>query len=246
MKAQEGLGPFLLIREKGMNKKTSVFAVAALAGAISQTAMAEAPSFNYVQFDYMVSGDSEISEGGVSESFDLEQGFGLQGGFEIGDYVMVMGRHVSLDYEDDEDFFVEADNVVFNDMTFIGVGAHLPVADMIALYGAVGFSRPTFTGFASEGYGLEVGARAHFDMVTASLWYNMGNTDTKVDTDGLAGTESLDIDPEMLGLDVAISFAPDAPELVLGYVDATHEIEGDNFEVDVDYDHFSIGVRKSF
>ena len=91
MKAQEGLGPFLLIREKGMNKKTSVFAVAALAGAISQTAMAEAPSFNYVQFDYVVSGDSEISEGGVSESFDLEQGFGLQGGFEIGDYVMVMG-----------------------------------------------------------------------------------------------------------------------------------------------------------
>ena len=46
-----------------MNKKTSVFAVAALAGAISQTAMAEAPSFNYVQFDYVVSGDSEISEG---------------------------------------------------------------------------------------------------------------------------------------------------------------------------------------
>ena len=223
-----------------MNKKTSVFAVAALAGAISQTAMAEAPSFNYVQFDYMVSGDSEISEGGVSESFDLEQGFGLQGGFEIGDYVMVMGRHLALDYEDDEGFFTSAENVAFNDMTFIGVGAHLPVADMIALYGAVGFSRPTFTGFSGEGYGLEVGARANFEMVTASLWYNMGDTDTKV------GSDSLDIDPELLGLDVAISFAPDAPELVLGYVDATHEIESDNFEVDVDYDHFSIGVRKSF
>ena len=68
----------------------------------------------------------------------------------------------------------------------------------------------------------------------------MGDTDTKV------GTESLDIDPELLGLDVAISFAPDAPELVLGYVDATHELKSDNFEVDVDYDHFSIGVRKSF
>ena len=176
----------------------------------------------------------------MSESFDLEQGFGLQGGFEIGDYVMVMGRHVSLDYEDDEDFFVEADNVVFNDMTFIGVGAHLPVADMIALYGAVGFSRPTFTGFSGEGYGLEVGARANFEMVTASLWYNMGDTDTKV------GSDSLDIDPELLGLDVAISFAPDAPELVLGYVDATHELKIDNDKLDLDYDHFSIGVRKSF
>ena len=230
-----------------MNKKIPVFAIAALAGAISQTAMAEVPSFNYMQFDYVVSGDTEVSEGGLSESFDLEQGFGLQGGFEIGDYVMVMGRHLSLDYEDDLGFALgDADNAVFNDMTFIGVGAHIPVADMVDLYGAVGFSRPTFIGIAGEGYGLEVGARANFEMVTASLWYNMGNTDTKVDTDGLAGTESLDIDPEMLGLDVAISFAPDAPELVLGYVDATHEIEGDNFEVDVDYDHFSIGVRKSF
>ena len=224
-----------------MNKKTSVFAVAALAGAISQTAMAEAPSFNYVQFDYVVSGDSEISEGGLSESFDLQQGFGLQGGFEIGDYVMVMGRHMSLDYEDDLGFALgEADNAAFNDMTFIGVGAHLPVADMVDIYGAVGFSRPTFIGFAGEGYGLEVGARANFEMVTASLWYNMGETDTKV------GTDSLDIDPELLGLDVAISFAPDAPELVLGYVDATHELKIDNDKLDLDYDHFSIGVRKAF
>jgi len=77
-------------------------------------------------------------------------------------------------------------------------------------------------------------------MVTASLWYNMGETDTKV------GTDSLDIDPELLGLDVAISFAPDAPELVLGYVDATHELKIDNDKLDLDYDHFSIGVRKSF
>ncbi|WP_288368655.1 hypothetical protein [uncultured Alcanivorax sp.] len=177
----------------------------------------------------------------MSESFDLEQGFGLQGGFEIGDYVMVMGRHLSLDYEDDEGFALsQADNAVFNDMTFIGVGAHIPVADMVDLYGAVGFSRPTFIGFAGEGYGLEVGARANFEMVTASLWYNMGDTDTKI------GTDSLDIDPELLGLDVAISFAPDAPELVLGYVDASHEIKIANDKLDVDYDHFSIGVRKSF
>ncbi len=224
-----------------MNKKISVFAIAALAGAISQTAMAEAPSFNYVQFDYVVSGDSEVSSGGLSDSLDLQQGFGLQGGFEVGDYVMVLGRHLSLDYDDDLGFALgEADNAAFNDMTFIGVGAHLPVADMVDIYGAVGFSRPTFIGFAGEGYGLEVGARANFEMVTASLWYNMGETDTKV------GTDSLDIDPELLGLDVAISFAPDAPELVLGYVDATHELKIDNDKLDVDYDHFSIGVRKSF
>lgn len=57
-----------------MNKKIPVFAIAALAGAISQTAMAEVPSFNYMQFDYVVSGDTEVSEGGLSESFDLEQG----------------------------------------------------------------------------------------------------------------------------------------------------------------------------
>ena len=224
-----------------MNKKIASLAFATLMGATGQHAFADAPSFNYVQFDYVMSGDSEVTEGGISESFDLQQGFGLQGGFEIGDYVMVMGRHMSLDYEEDVGFALgQADNAVLNDMTFIGVGAHFPVAGMVDLYGAVGFSRPTLIGFAGEGYGLEVGARANFDMVTASLWYNMGDTDTKV------GLDSLDIEPELLGLDVAIAFAPDAPELVLGYVDASHEIKIANDKLDVDYDHFSIGVRKSF
>jgi hypothetical protein len=232
---------FLLIREKFMNKKISVFAVAALAGAISQTATAEAPSFNYVQFDYVVSGDSEIKSGGVSESFDLEQGFSLQGAFEIGDYGMVLGRHMSLDYEDDLGLAIAAvDNAVFNDLTFIGVGAHFPLADMLDVYGAVGFSRPTFVSIGGQGYGLELGARANFEMITASLWYNMGRTDTK------SGPDTVDIDPEVLGLDVAIEFAPDAPQLVLSYVDATHELELGTTELDAEYDHFSIGVRKTF
>ena len=68
----------------------------------------------------------------------------------------------------------------------------------------------------------------------------MGRTDTKV------GNDTVDIDPEMLGLDVAIEFAPDAPQLVLGYVDATNELKIGSTDADVDYDHFSIGVRKSF
>lgn len=225
-----------------MNKKIATLAFATLMGATGQHAFADAPSFNYVQFDYVVSGDSEISGSGApSESFDLQQGFGLQGGFEIGDYVMVMGRHLSLDYEDDVGFGV-AENATLNDLTFIGVGAHFPVAEMLDLYGAVGFSRPTLLNAAGEGYGLEVGARANFEMVTASLWYNMGDTDAKESF----GSETLDIDPELLGLDVAISFAPDAPELVLGYVDATHEAKVGSDNIDVDYDHFSIGVRKSF
>jgi len=224
-----------------MNKKLSVFAVAALAGAISQTAMAEVPSFNYVQFDYVISGDSEFKSGGVSESFDLEQGFSLQGAFEIGEYGMVMGRHMSLDYEDDQGVALgSVDNAVFNDLTFIGVGAHFPLADMLDVYGAVGFSRPTFVSIGGQGYGLELGARANFEMVTASLWYNMGRTDTK------SGPDTVDIDPEVLGLDVAIEFAPDAPQLVLSYVDATHELELGTTELDAEYDHFSIGVRKTF
>ena len=73
-----------------MNKKIATLAFATLMGTTGQHAFADAPSFNYVQFDYVVSGDSEVSEGGMSESFDLEQGFGLQGGFEIGDYVICL------------------------------------------------------------------------------------------------------------------------------------------------------------
>lgn len=227
-----------------MNKKIATLAFAALIGATGQHAFADAPSFNYVQFDYVVSGDSKISQAGSpSNSLDLQQGFGLQGGFEIGDYVMVMGRHLSLDYDDDQGgSFSGVENTALNDMTFIGVGAHFPLADVVDLYGAVGFSRPTLVAMAGEGYGLEVGARANFEMVTASLWYNMGDTET----DASMGAGSVDIDPELLGLDVAISFAPDAPELVLGYVDATYEAEIGTAKVDVDYDHFSIGVRKSF
>ncbi|WP_323775207.1 outer membrane beta-barrel protein [Alcanivorax sp.] len=227
-----------------MNKKIATLAFATLMGATGQHAFADAPSFNYVQFDYVVSGDSEVNpDGAPSESLDLQQGFGLQGGFEIGDYVMVLGRHLSLDYDDDAGAgLTGVENTALNDMTFIGVGAHFPLADMVDLYGAVGFSRPTLVGMAGEGYGLEVGARASFDMVTASLWYNMGDTET----DASVGSGSVEIDPELLGLDVAIAFAPDAPELVLGYVDATHEAEIGTTKVDVDYDHFSIGVRKSF
>ncbi|MCG8394500.1 MAG: porin family protein [Pseudomonadales bacterium] len=225
-----------------MNKKITSLAFAALAGATGH-AFAEAPSFNYVQFDYVISGDTEVDPDGVpSETLDLQRGLGIQGAFEIGDYVMVMGRHMALDYEDETGITIgSVDNAAVNDMTFIGVGAHMPLADMLDIYGAVGFSRPTFVSVAGEGYGLEIGARANFEMVTASLWYNMGRTDTK------AGTDTIDIDPELLGLDVAIEFAPEAPQLVLGYVDATNELElGPTTKADINYDHFSIGVRQNF
>ncbi len=121
-----------------MNKKIATLAFATLMGATGQHAFADAPSFNYVQFDYVVSGDSEVSSGGVSDSLDLQRGFGLQGGFEIGDYVMVLGRHLSLDYDDDQGFgLTGVENTALNDMTFIGVGAHFPLADVVDLYGAV-------------------------------------------------------------------------------------------------------------
>ncbi|MED5387577.1 MAG: outer membrane beta-barrel protein [Pseudomonadota bacterium] len=225
-----------------MNKKVAGLTFAALVAVAGQPALADAPSYNYVQFDYIVSGDSEIDTGPASESLDLQQGYGIQGAFEIGDYVMVMGRHMSLDYEDEIGFIIGdvVDNSVVNDMTFIGIGGHVAVTDMLSLYGAVGFSRPTFFSIAGEGYGVEVGARANIEMVTASLWYNASNTDTDV------GNDTVDIDPEMLGLDVAIEFAPDAPQLVLGYVDATNELDVGTAEADIDYDHFSIGVRKTF
>ncbi|MCG8437813.1 MAG: hypothetical protein MI751_06990 [Pseudomonadales bacterium] len=224
-----------------MNKKTMRVAMATVIAAAGQHVMAEAPSYNYVQFDYVVSGDTQLKSSGLSsESLDVEQGFALQGAFEIGDYMLVMGRHHALDYDDSDGTFLGVDNAVINDMTFIGVGAHLPIADMLDVYGAVGFSRPTYTNVAGEGYGLEVGARVNVEMIEAALWYNMGSTDTK------AGSQTVDIDPELLGLDVAISFAPQAPQLVLGYVDATHELKAGATDADIEYDYFSIGVRKSF
>ena len=103
-----------------MNKKIATLAFATLMGATGQHAFADAPSFNYVQFDYVVSGDSEVSSGGVSDSLDLQRGFGLQGGFEIGDYVMVLGRHLSLDYDDDQGFgLTGVENTALNDICLL-------------------------------------------------------------------------------------------------------------------------------
>lgn len=205
---------------------------------------AQPQSFNYVEFHYVVAGDTTFNiSGGSSESLDLVRGYEVKAAFELNDMFFVMGETLQLDYDDDAIAVVaESDAAAFNDYTFIGVGAHVPVADMVEVYGALGLIRPMFLNFAGDGFGLKLGGKVSAGMADIDLWYQMGRA--KMDLDGT----SVDNDPSMFGLDVAISFAPDAPQLVLGYTDATFEIDtgGAGLDVDQEFNHFSIGVRKTF
>lgn len=231
-----------MMNRKNFLRSTLLVTSSAALLSLAATAQAETPSFNFVQFDYIVSGDASADLGGGTGTVDVNQGYGLQGAFEIGELAFVTGRSIDLNYDDkDGDIFGPSDSIVFTDMTFVGAGVHVPVADIAEIYGALGFARPTVAFYAGEGFGVEVGARANVGMAEVGLWYQTAKTSNK------ASGEDLDIDPSILGLDVAFNFSPDAPQLVLGYMDGKNTLKGDTGpDLDVDFKNFSIGVRKTF
>src|SRR5690606_30540008 len=102
--------------------------------------------------------------------------------------------------------------------------------------------RPMFLNLAGDGFGVKLGGRVAVGMTEIDLWYQVGQAELDIDGD------NVDNDPSMFGLAVAINFAPDAPQLVLGYADGEFAVDTDGagLDVDMDFDHFSIGVRKTF
>lgn len=230
-----------------MNAKHLSFCIASALGLAAGSAQAADPlSFNYVGFDYVVSGDTTFDvSGGASESFDLTRGYAIKGAFELGDIFFVTGETLQLDYDDSDDVLgviAGSEAVALNDYTFIGAGAHMPVGDMVEIYGALGLIRPMFLNLAGDGFGVKLGGRVAVGMTEIDLWYQVGQAELDIDGD------NVDNDPSMFGLDVAINFAPDAPQLVLGYADGEFAVDTDGagLDVDMDFDHFSIGVRKAF
>lgn len=230
-----------------MNTKHLSLCIASALGLAAGSAQAAEPlSFNYVGFDYIVGGETTFDiSSGASESFDLTRGYSIKGAFEMGDIFFVTGETLNLDYDDSDDalgVIAGSDAVALNDYTFIGAGAHMPVGDMAEIYGALGLIRPMFLNIAGDGFGVKLGGRVAAGMTEIDLWYQVGQADMDIDGD------SVDNDPSMFGLDVAINFAPDAPQLVLGYADGEFAVDtnGAGLDVDMDFDHFSIGVRKAF
>jgi len=230
-----------------MNAKHLSLCIASALGLTAGAAHAADPlSFNYIGFDYVVAGDTTFdSSGGGSVELDLTRGYGIKGAFEVGDIFFVTGETLQLDYDDSDDalgVIAGSEAIALNDYTFIGGGAHMPVGDMVEVYGAVGLIRPMFLNFAADGFGVKLGGRVAAGMTEIDLWYQVGQAE--LDIDG----NDVDNDPSMFGLDVAINFAPDAPQLVLGYVDGEFAIDtnGAGLDADIMFDHFSIGVRKAF
>lgn len=177
---------------------------------------ADPRSFSYVEFDYVVTGDTtfHVSGGGGSINLDLTRGYAIKAAFELGDLFFVTGETLQLDYDDSNNelgVVAASDAKALNDYTFIGAGAHMPAGDIVEVYGALGLIRPMFLHFSGDGFGVKLGGKVSAGMTEIDLWYQVGRA--KMDIDGA----SVDNDPSILGLDVAINFAPDAPQLVLGY-----------------------------
>lgn len=228
-------------------KKISRFGAAAITASsallmgLSATAQAETPSFNFVQIDYVLSGEAKLDGGFGSPKLDAEDGFGLKGAFEIGNLFFVSAEMLDVNYDDKlGNFNVAGETVVVTDSSFVGGGMHFPVVDMAELYAEVGLSRATFANYVGTGYGFKVGARANLGIAEIGAWYQKSQTDFK------AGATSVDYDPEAMGLDVAFTFAENAPQLVLGYAEATYELDVAATSADIDTDNFTIGVRRTF
>src|SRR5690606_20401802 len=125
-----------------MNVKRLLLCITPVVGLATGSAQAADPlSFNYIGFDYVISGDTtfDISTG-VSEDFDLTRGYAIKGAFELGDVFFVTGETLQLDYDDAEGMLgviSASEALALNDYTFIGAGAHMPVGEVVEVYGAV-------------------------------------------------------------------------------------------------------------
>ncbi|MBQ0753383.1 MAG: hypothetical protein KBT87_06880 [Gammaproteobacteria bacterium] len=230
-----------------MSKQSTFGATVATASSIllmglSVTAQADSPSFNFVQIDYVLSGEVDIGAGFVGAKLDANDGFGLKGAFEIGELFFVSAEMLDVNYDDKfGEFNAAGESVIVTDSSFVGGGAHFPIADVAELYGEVGLVRATFTSYVGTGFGFKIGARANLGIAEVGAWYQKSQTDFK------AGNTTVDYDPDAMGLDVALTFSEAAPQLVLGYAEATYELGiPATPSTDVDIDSFTIGVRKTF
>jgi hypothetical protein len=221
---------------------TAIAASGALLMGLSATAQADTPSFNFVQIDYILSGEVDVGLSPNNVTLDANDGFGLKGAFEIGDLFFLSGETLDINYEDKLGTVnLAGDAVTVTDSSFIGGGVHFPLADMAELYAEVGLARATFAGYAANGYGFKAGARVNLGIAEVGAWYQKSQADFD------ANNQSIDYDPEVMGLDVALTFAEDAPQLVLGYSEATYELSASAIpSTDIDTDNFSIGIRKTF
>lgn len=205
------------MKMKSILGATAMTTSAVLVMSLSATAQADIPSFNLVQVDYILSGSADAGMfygPGPASDFDVKDGLGLKGSFEIGDVFFVSGETQDINYENTP--FVQ--DFALTDSSFIGAGVHFPLADMAELYAQVGLARATIANYAANGYGFKAGARVNIGIAEFGAWYQKSEADFKPSVD------SVDYDPEAVGVDVALTFAEDAPQLVLGYTEATYEL----------------------
>jgi hypothetical protein len=195
-------------------------------------------SFNFVQLDYVFSGDTSIETGNQKQDFDLSRGFAVKGAFEFCHMFYFGGEVLTFDYDGsvggpDEDIYT------VNDMSFFGPGAYVGITENIQAYAQIGLQTVHYIYVPLEGFGAKVGARAKIGPTELNAWYQYG------DTDGDVNNQTLMLEPTLYGVELALEFAPKMPELVIGYMDGKLEgdVEDTTTTLDIDPSHASLGVR---
>jgi hypothetical protein len=155
--------------------KITRYLVAVPALFLAVSAMAESPSFNFIQVGYQ---SVEIDLG---DGFDVDgDGFALGGSFEIGDNMFGFASYGKTDF----DFDVELTQLQ------VGFGARVGISDRTDFFARAAYvegevSAPGFIPVDDNGYGLGIGVRSNVsDLV--ELYAEIAYVDLGDDADSTA------------------------------------------------------------
>lgn len=119
-------------------------------------AFAEGLSYNYVQLDWMASGDAEAEGPGFNTDGDAD-GLSLGGVFSFSDMLFVTASYADVDVD------LDSGGSVDGQALSVGIGAHSnQFTGNIDLFGVLSYNDVELGSNDDSGFGIEIGARTMF------------------------------------------------------------------------------------